>query len=145
MYQDIYNCICQNTKKNKIHYPLCQTYSPTVFKIRFPKVDQHAGGKWFIHDTKRRKNNQWYINTVQKTSSLHSIVTVSHPVLVTVRLLWSAVQMHKSFDVCILMRNNLLFWISSGRSLTHWGRVTHICIDNLTIISSGNGLSPGRR
>ena len=28
--------------------------------------------------------------------------------------------------------------------LTHWGRVTHICISNLTIIGSDNGLSPGR-
>ena len=30
-------------------------------------------------------------------------------------------------------------------SLTHWGRVTHICVSNLTIIGSDNGLSPGRR
>ena len=29
--------------------------------------------------------------------------------------------------------------------LTHWGRVTHICVDKLTIIGSDNGLSPGRR
>ena len=29
--------------------------------------------------------------------------------------------------------------------LTHWGRVTHICVSNLTIIGSDNGLSPGRR
>ena len=29
-----------------------------VFKNRFQKVDQHAGGKWLIHDTKRRKDNQ---------------------------------------------------------------------------------------
>ena len=29
--------------------------------------------------------------------------------------------------------------------LTHWGRVTHICASNLTIIGSDNGLSPGRR
>ena len=29
--------------------------------------------------------------------------------------------------------------------LTHWGRVTHICVGKLTIISSYNGLSPGRR
>ena len=28
--------------------------------------------------------------------------------------------------------------------LTHWSRVTHICIGNLTIIGSDNGLSPGR-
>ena len=27
-------------------------------KINFQKVDQHAGGKCFIHDTKRRKDNQ---------------------------------------------------------------------------------------
>ena len=29
--------------------------------------------------------------------------------------------------------------------LTHWGRMTHICVSNLTIIGSDNGLSPGRR
>ena len=33
-----------------------------------------------------------------------------------------------------------IFW-----DLTHWGRVTHICVNNLTIIGSDNGLSPGRR
>ena len=27
-------------------------------KNDFQKVDQHAGGKWLIHDTKRRKDNQ---------------------------------------------------------------------------------------
>ena len=30
-------------------------------------------------------------------------------------------------------------------SLTLWGQVTHICISELTIIGSDNGLSPGRR
>ena len=29
--------------------------------------------------------------------------------------------------------------------LTHWGRVTHICVGKLTISGSDNGLSPGRR
>ena len=29
--------------------------------------------------------------------------------------------------------------------LSHWGRVTHICVSNLTIIGSDNGLLPGRR
>ena len=29
--------------------------------------------------------------------------------------------------------------------LTHWGRVTHICVGKLTIIGSDNGLAPGRR
>ena len=31
------------------------------------------------------------------------------------------------------------------RLLTHCGRVTHICVGNLTIIDSDNGLSPERR
>ena len=30
-------------------------------------------------------------------------------------------------------------------TFTHWGRVTHVCVGNLTIIGSDNGLSPGRR
>ena len=29
--------------------------------------------------------------------------------------------------------------------LTHWGRVTHICVSNLTTIGSCNGLSPEQR
>ena len=29
--------------------------------------------------------------------------------------------------------------------ITHWGRVTHICVGNLTIIGSDNALSPDRR
>ena len=34
-------------------------------KFNFQKVDQHAGGKWLIHDTKRRKDNHfqtWFIS-----------------------------------------------------------------------------------
>ena len=30
-------------------------------------------------------------------------------------------------------------------ALTHWGRVTHICVNKLTIIGSDNDLSPGRQ
>ena len=33
----------------------------------------------------------------------------------------------------------------SNRPITHWGRVTHICVSKLIIIGSDNGLSPGRR
>ena len=28
------------------------------FKLDFQKVDQHAGGKWLIHGTKRHKDDQ---------------------------------------------------------------------------------------
>ena len=30
-------------------------------------------------------------------------------------------------------------------SLTHWGRVTHICVSKLSILGSDNGLAPTRR
>ena len=37
------------------------------------------------------------------------------------------------------------WWMQmSWNLLTHWGRVMHICIDNLTTNDSVNGLSPGR-
>ena len=46
--------------KYKKRYTL-QYVKPTaqlLFKIDIQKVDQHANGKWLIHDTKRRKDNQ---------------------------------------------------------------------------------------
>ena len=35
--------------------------------------------------------------------------------------------------------------IAAPRVLSHWGWVSHICVDKLTIIGSDNGLSPDRR
>ena len=34
---------------------------------------------------------------------------------------------------------------TQGLVLIHWGRVTHICLGDLTSIASDNGLAPGRR
>ena len=42
-----------------------------------------------------------------------------------------------NMQYCIVIINELL------TILTHWGRVTHICVSKLTIIGSDNGLSPG--
>ena len=39
----------------------------------------------------------------------------------------------------------IIFKCFSLNVLTHWGRVTHICVSKLNIIGSNNGLSPGRR
>ena len=35
--------------------------------------------------------------------------------------------------------------VSGYIRLTHWGRVTYICVNELTIIGSDNALSPNRR
>ena len=59
IYQNIYDSICQNTKKKwryTIHY--VKPTSQMLFKIDFQKMDQHAGGKWLTHGTKRRNDNQ---------------------------------------------------------------------------------------
>ena len=44
---------------------------------------------------------------------------------------------------CNSISSLLLRWLQ--RYLTHWGRVTHLCVSKLTSIASDNGLSPGRR
>ena len=47
-----------NNKKTKLFSLLSslQTYYP--FKLDFQKFDQHTRGKWLVHGTKRRKDNQ---------------------------------------------------------------------------------------
>ena len=52
-----------------------------------------------------------------------------------------------SFDKIHLKKSCVICWsnCSGFHVLTHWGRVTHICVRKLTIFGSDNGLSPGRR
>ena len=51
--------VCQNTKKNEDILSIMLNLQPNCcLKVDFQKVDQHAGAKWFIDDTKRRKDNQ---------------------------------------------------------------------------------------
>ena len=51
--------------------------------------------------------------------------------------LTSLVGFYQSLNNCLFARNVYM--------LTHWGRVTHICVSKLAIICSDNDLSPGRR
>ena len=47
------------------------------------------------------------------------------------------------FQNCKKIKNKKI--IERNGPLTHWGRVTHICVGKLIIIGSDNGLSPGWR
>ena len=58
MYQAIYSCICQNTKSEDILSIMSNLQPNCCLKVDLQKVDQHAEGKWLIHDTKRWKENQ---------------------------------------------------------------------------------------
>ena len=53
--------------------------------------------------------------------------------------IYQLIQLSKQ-DVCIWSLIKVI-----PVDLTHWGRVTHICVSKLTIIASDDGLSPGRR
>ena len=62
------------------------------------------------------------------------------------------IQVVQSGPVTLLLWKNINYipsqiyqYYSISNLLTHWGRVTHICVGNLSIIGSDNGLSPGRR
>ena len=46
----------QKQQKNVSLWSSLQTYYQ--FELDFQKVDQHTGGKWLIHGTKRRKDIQ---------------------------------------------------------------------------------------
>ena len=46
-----------NQKQQQIVFPYVKLTN-LHFKLEFQKVDQHTGGKWLIHGTKRRNDNQ---------------------------------------------------------------------------------------
>ena len=46
--------------------------------------------------------------------------------------------------MALLGHNELNISFDCDFFLTHWGQMTHICVGNLVIIGSDNGLSPGR-
>ena len=57
--------------------------------------------------------------------------------------IWALFVMHcknhqRESHIYMLWCNLSMFYF-----LTHWGRLTHICVDDLTSIGSDNGLSPG--
>ena len=68
------------------------------------------------------------------------LITTSH------RKLWDEIT-RQCLTYLLLAPNSsyLLEYTVHVGELTHWWRVTHICVNKLTIIGSDNGLSPGRR
>ena len=46
---------------------------------------------------------------------------------------------------CSVSSSSQWVWGRCQSTLTHWGRVTHICVSRLTVTGPDNGLSPGRR
>ena len=82
-----------------------------------------------------RRNDNWLFNAVPIKFNYQNILQVPSPS--------SPGQSKRHFNLKIVITST---WSQHVRPhLTHWGRVTHICVVKLTIIGSDNGLSPGRR
>ena len=47
-----------NNKKKTFNFLYVKLTKQLSFSINFQKVNQHTGGKWLIHGTKRHKDNQ---------------------------------------------------------------------------------------
>ena len=58
---------------------------------------------------------------------------------------WNQVEIRLHLEKYMYIYTNIHIYYIFPQWLTHWGRMTYICVGNLTIISSDNGLSPGRR
>ena len=74
------------------------------------------------------------------TQQLQKFVVVANRFLIEFDLWWK----HHISDM-IPWTELVPFSKQHFQHLTHWGRMTHICVGNLTIIGPDNGLSPGRR
>ena len=68
--------------------------------------------------------------------NLHFVTTLVRSIYCHCAMWYGGLQKKFSFALCCQ------FW---NVYLTHWCRVTHICVSELTIIGSDNGLSLGRR
>ena len=72
--------------------------------------------------------------------------------LLLLSTVWYQIYIHINSRLCYdILHDNCLYqlvleqWLHCSHLSTHWGRMTLICVGNLTIIGPDNGLSPGRR
>ena len=79
----------------------------------------------------------WDTNTNINSNQFHSKISSTK---------WSQwVHSFYTYTTWLVTHLMSLTKLSCVHSLTHWGRVTHICVVKLTIIDSDNGFAPGRR
>ena len=111
---------------------VCYHYSVTdlkpIFCVHSSIKPVNVISNAFIND-----ENQLF-KTVEPSKSrlTHNLSSVAAHILV---LGWS-----HSVRICL----NSMLMLMLLMVLTHWGRVMHKCVSELTIVGSDNGLSPGR-
>ena len=85
-------------------------------------------GLWFLLDTPSGYSNVlWFKHNKTCNMGLRHSVSCA---------LWCYLTLYFSVPLMVHFMPSFL---------THWGRVTHMCVSKLTIMGSDNGLSPGWR
>ena len=64
----------QSKTTKKLFSLMSNLHTHYHFKLDFQNVDQHTGGKWLIHGTKRRKDNQLQSLKLQGAVSIRKTV-----------------------------------------------------------------------
>ena len=101
---------------------------------------------WIWFDT-----SSWNLHWSNSTHCQYTFNTVDVDALATTEARASTDIWHwtnkPEYFIFSIRRDKTQFVITGVKRfiLTHWGRVTHICVGELTIIGSDNGLSPERR
>ena len=76
------------------------------------------------HETKGKKKTKFHLTWYQVNTRVVDVLAIQGP------------------NLAQIFNNPVVHLLHA--SLTHWGRVTHICVCNLIIIDSDNGLLPER-
>ena len=159
---------CHNWKRNDIHYSGAYLFTSFVYctnvywsVIHGIKRKPHLSVVWnwyhfvaiaILHQP--RPTDSADINTRLQLSDTSSIPPMHGGFLLDLMAVWPMHnQLRLLFITCPwklfinIIENHSPQEISESKhvSLTHWGRVTHICVSKLTIIGSDDGLSPDRR
>ena len=102
---------------------------------------------WTLNKLCSRKTKKNFFNPLRPERKADGFQTCSNAFL---KWKWFRLKFHKclfpKIDMTKEITGGVKGWRRTGAEpLDHWGRVKHICVSNLTIIGSDNGLSHSRR
>ena len=143
------------------HWVLCNPpeYIPVIFCFEILPIMMHncRMGSKFLWELNQNINSSWQKQCIWKCNGLIPVLHLA--------ITWNDADLliigpsATNFSNILIKLPSVSFkkmhlkmpymkwqpFCSGLNVLTHWGRVTHICVSKLTIIGSDNGLSPGRR
>ena len=94
----------------------------------------------------RQYSTYSYINSKCVSPGIDQNPCIKHAHFKIIICILSVWLRSKALPQIVVSKTLWILWTNKPRYiLTHWGRVTHICVTKLTIIGSDNGLSPDRR